>query len=143
MENIILTPIEMARKRLQIQSLDYMDSFSTNQDVKQPHVRFDPCIQLPPKRYNGIFHCIKCIILEEGNIKKTKVSPPEIPLHADWADVYGGGLKDESQSNNGILSRIKGTYQGILTLYRGFWPRYSASMILYLSNEITKEDILF
>ncbi|KAJ3315343.1 hypothetical protein HDV04_003736 [Boothiomyces sp. JEL0838] len=124
-ESLVMAPIELARKRLQAQRLDATTA-TTQQSL-------DSCIETCDRPYTGILDVLISVVKEEGPRKKGKSKNIS---QQDWQSVYGN-VEQEKESN---WKTLVGYGQGLTSLYRGFWPRYFSSLILFVSEEITKED---
>lgn len=122
-----MQPIEMCRKRLAIQRID-----AFKLENKGPEM--DTIVETHPEPLHGLFDCMLTIIREEGSVKFKKSKKIS---NEDWHSVYGG---EKETSTHGFLHSVSGIGLGIRSLYRGFWPRYLRSCILFISNEITDEE---
>ncbi|KAL2918533.1 hypothetical protein HK105_201934 [Polyrhizophydium stewartii] len=141
-EAAIVTPIEMARKRLQVQRLDAFRQSPNH--AASPHATrtqaFDSVVETSATPYTGMLNCIGCIVAEEGGrrpVKRRQHMGGNLSS-AEWQDVYGGGGGEKPAT--GVVESLGRLAKGISTLYRGFWARYAATVILYASSEIARED---
>lgn len=139
-QSLVQTPLEMARKRLQLQRIDALRKpvDSTDGYRQKP---FETCVETQPEAYTGITHCIWSIMQREGGVKsrKRRTFTGNETINSDWSDIYGGG-NEASRSSNTFVGRVGGVCKGISTLYRGFWANYCSSIILYVSNDILNEE---
>ncbi|KAJ3274209.1 hypothetical protein HDV01_003282 [Terramyces sp. JEL0728] len=122
-ESLVMAPIELARKRLQAQRIDAQTS----------QQGLDSCIETSDKPYTGILDVLISVVKEEGPRKPQKNKNIS---QQDWQSVYG----NVEQEKEGTWKTLVGLGQGLTSLYRGFWPRYFSSLILFVSEEITKEE---
>ncbi|ORX86972.1 mitochondrial carrier [Anaeromyces robustus] len=95
-EVVIITPLEMARKRIQCQikkpSSRQQQLMLINSGLNEP-VKFETAVEVSPIPYTGILNVIKRVILEEGN---------------DYND----------EGNGNAFTQL---WYGTKSLYRGFW----------------------
>jgi len=96
-EVAIITPFEMARKRIQCQikkpSSRQQQLMLINSGLNEP-IKFETAVEVSPVPYTGILNVIKRVILEEGN---------------DF---------DNEDSKGNALTQL---WYGTKSLYRGFW----------------------
>ncbi|EGF79516.1 hypothetical protein BATDEDRAFT_35418 [Batrachochytrium dendrobatidis JAM81] len=146
LEAAIVTPLEMARKRLQVQRIDAFRRSpnpvaSPNSSKSQT---FESVVATSSTPYTGLFNCIYSIIFEEGGRRPISIkSKKNLNLSAsDWQDIYGGGGSHSGpqKQSGGIWTSMVNFSKGISTLYRGFWARYATTIVLYVSNEISRDD---
>ncbi|KAI8924360.1 hypothetical protein BC831DRAFT_465872 [Entophlyctis helioformis] len=140
-ESAILAPLEMARKRLQVQRLDAFRSSPNPANPSGSRVQsFETTVETSGTPYTGIMHCLGSIIAEEGGnrsvLKKRNVNTNLSA--ADWQDVYGGGAPQSAPT--GMWASMTRLSKGLSTLYRGFWAHYASTVVLYVSSEIAKDD---
>jgi len=95
-EVAIITPLELARKRIQSQikkpSSRQQQLMLINSGLNQP-VKFETAVEVSPVPYTGILNVIKRVILEEGN----------------------------DYNNEGNSNAFTQLWYGTKSLYRGFW----------------------
>jgi hypothetical protein len=95
-EVAIITPLEMARKRIQCQikkpSSRQQQLMLINNGLNEP-VKFETAVEVSPVPYTGIFNVIKRVILEEGN-------------------------DHDEEGKGNAFSQL---WYGTKSLYRGFW----------------------
>ncbi|KAH9253281.1 hypothetical protein BASA81_008792 [Batrachochytrium salamandrivorans] len=140
-EAAVVAPLEMVRKRLQVQRIDAFRASpnpAANSNSSKAQT-FESVVETSAVPYTGMFNCIGSIIAEEGGkrpISRTTKKTSNLSA-ADWQDVYGGGIEKPA---TGVWSSVTNLSRGIATLYRGFWARYASTVILYISNEISQDD---
>jgi hypothetical protein len=118
LETLFVAPLELVRDRLALQDNSIPDEIEP--DPSQSHV------QISPKPYTGIISCMSRVIMEEGTLKTVIIDNFS---QTELASVYG--------KKNG--SR----FQGLLSLYRGFWVRYAISVAEHISKEINGNELNF
>jgi hypothetical protein len=145
-EALAITPIEMARKRLFVQRLNHVHiTKKTNitkavQDNDFDSSAFDTCINVSQHSYSGMLDCLKSVANTEAG-KPKSIAKPSALSETDWRDVYGGSVDSNSESNqNSFYNKIIKFKKGIASVYRGFWPRYLSMVILFVGEEMTREE---
>ncbi|KAJ3043461.1 hypothetical protein HDU99_009976, partial [Rhizoclosmatium hyalinum] len=148
-EVFVVTPFELARKRLQLQSLRPAGSRKAGEAT----VPFPTLVQVSVKRYDGVFDVIRRVITEEAapysssnsasnkslNVDEFDAADPygfsssKKASTGDWQDLYTSPTRNarsgNGYSNNNSESNKKGwfakSWGGLRSLYRGYWTRYS------------------
>ncbi|KAJ3298604.1 hypothetical protein HDU79_009369 [Rhizoclosmatium sp. JEL0117] len=148
-EVFVVTPFELARKRLQLQSLRPVGSRKAGEAT----VPFPTLVQVSVKRYDGVFDVIRRVITEEAapyssansasnkslNVDEFDAADPygfsssKKASTGDWQDLYTSPTRNarsgNGYSNNNSESNKKGwfakSWGGLRSLYRGYWTRYS------------------
>ncbi|KAI8587242.1 mitochondrial carrier domain-containing protein [Geranomyces variabilis] len=149
----IVTPFEMARKRLQIQWLTPQGRASS-----QAPQAFETSVVVSPRYYSGIFDCISSIVAEEGGRSRRRRRRKRVPSAAGGAnlgigtewhqvhdldgdyrmyDVPGAARR---QRDTGLIASMGRFASGVRTLYRGFWARYATRVVVYAFDEISQND---
>ncbi|KAI9339919.1 mitochondrial carrier domain-containing protein [Obelidium mucronatum] len=150
-EVFVVTPFELARKRIQAQSLKPARLRKAGEAV----IPFASCVELSThKRYDGIFDVIRRVLTEEGAAysasssspssadaakKAIKIDEYEDPFASpsskkggDWQDLYTSPTRNArssgSQNRNGKSGFTK-SWDGLRSLYRGYWTRYSIRVV--------------
>ncbi|KAJ3084344.1 hypothetical protein HK100_009307 [Physocladia obscura] len=154
-EVLVVTPFELARKRLQVQSLKPVNSANPGDPIHP----FTPIVNLAQVRYKGIFDVIRHVVTHEylsstsPSVSK-KSAPPPPPIDAapilppendafdeygswskkssDWQDLYASPSQKPaalaSSLNNRQPQKVK-YWDGVRSLYRAFWTRYSIRVV--------------
>jgi hypothetical protein len=128
-EAAIMTPLDMARKRLYVQRLD---AKSVQYGKKEATGRFDCSVETFEGVYNGAMDVVAQIVTEEGSIEKQK---PSKVSSEEWDSIYGGGSSAKKDQH-----WLKGVGSGVYSLYRGFWSKYTIMTIQFIAKEITNEE---
>ncbi|KAJ3210741.1 hypothetical protein HDU82_007460 [Entophlyctis luteolus] len=158
-EVFVVTPFELARKRLQVQSLKPDGSRNPGEAV----VPFPACVELSTRKYTGMFDVIRWVISEEGGDHHAATSSATVTSAAptvsakarsdldpfddfgwdsaskssrsggaagDWQDLYATpASKKRSDSNVKPKSSLAKSWDGMRSLYRGFWTRYAIRVV--------------
>ena len=128
-EALLLSPMELARKRLFAQKLG-----PCIEDSSKRPLMVDSSVQLHNEPYTGVLNCMISVIEEEG--KPDRPKKPKNISKADWIAIHG----EENESPATTWTTTKGYWKGFKSLFRGFWPRYASILVLFISDEISKED---
>ncbi|TPX62987.1 hypothetical protein PhCBS80983_g00154 [Powellomyces hirtus] len=143
----ILTPFEMARKRIQLQYLTHKGRLNQ----PQPQA-FETSVQVSPRHYKGIFDCISSIVAEEGGRSKRRRrrkrnSAAALGLGNEWHQVHDVDADyrmydsmTRKPRDTGLVASIGRFALGVRTLYRGFWARYATRVVVYAFDEISQSD---
>ncbi|KAJ3028984.1 UNVERIFIED_CONTAM: hypothetical protein HDU68_000424 [Siphonaria sp. JEL0065] len=151
-EVFVITPFELARKRIQVQT---MRSAKMRREAGEAVVPFASCVDLSHhKRYTGILDVIRRVITEESvgySFSNSAVDPKksgsvsasssyEDPFLSsnkkagDWQDLYssptrngrnGDAVYPKKQQKSGFNK----SWDGLRSLYRGYWTRYSIRVV--------------
>ncbi|KAJ3116026.1 hypothetical protein HDU96_010564 [Phlyctochytrium bullatum] len=149
LEVAIVTPIEVARKRIQVQKL--------KANLRVPGESYQPfraSVEMAPKYYNGLWSAIYGIISEEGPLRKRRkrgtksrswnrghadaANPPSV---GDWQDLYD--LPAEAaprRVKKSGFQKLGKFWQGVASLYRGFWARYAVEVVRFAFHEIRDSE---
>ncbi|TPX56424.1 hypothetical protein SpCBS45565_g08415 [Spizellomyces sp. 'palustris'] len=143
----IITPIDMARKRIQLQRLSPSPARSGPADAPQA---CETSVEVSPKYYSGIWNCIRSIVAEEGGKSKRRRRRrrhQSTGLASEWHQVHDHeaeyGLYDipsHRRSNTGFVASVGRFASGVRTLYRGFWARYASRVVVYAFDEISQSE---
>jgi hypothetical protein len=126
-ETLIMCPLELARKRLFAQRVD----FSKTNDLSMK------CrIETRAEPYSGVLSCLYSVTREEGGAKVNNEIISQISKD-DWRSIYGNG---QESKKDGFFESLRGIGKGFASIYRGFWPRYLGNIALFISNEIKEDD---
>ncbi|KAJ1560300.1 hypothetical protein HK096_009270, partial [Nowakowskiella sp. JEL0078] len=140
METLVITPLELARTRIQCLPL------------KQGTGGFESSIVLGEKYYNNIVDVMVSVISEEGLGGETKEKKNKANVSQgdrEWTKVeidpwFENVRNQKKAQDEKKLTAASGFWVGVRSLYRGFWARYTQRLILYFLKELTepeKEDI--
>ncbi|KAJ1550966.1 hypothetical protein HK096_003958 [Nowakowskiella sp. JEL0078] len=145
METLVITPLELARTRIQCLPL------------KQGSGGFESSVVLSGKYYNGIGNVMVSVISEEGSVggtssKKKKTNVPQgdrewtqVDSNVNFGNDFGdpwfeNARKLEKARDEKKLSAAGGFWVGVKSLYRGFWPRYVQRLTLYFLKELAEPE---
>lgn len=136
-EAAIVTPFEMSRKRILAQPINSFarDAENMPNDLKSDggRVGYAGCVEVSRDAYTGVFHCIGCILNEEGG-RVPKMSTKSV---VDWESKYGKVVFDSAENEG--KGRRKGkprTGYGVRSLFRGFETRFATSLVAYFGRDI-------
>ncbi|KAI8819921.1 mitochondrial carrier domain-containing protein [Fimicolochytrium jonesii] len=152
-EVAIVTPFEIARKRLQVQRL-------TKGNVDVLPQAFDTCVEVSPRYYSGIFDCMRSIVMEEGGtahrrrrrLRRTRgralPHSPSASTANDWHKIYDSdlphgfydGTGETGVRATGVVASVGRFATGVQSLYRGFWARYATRVVAYACDEMIKAE---
>ncbi|KAJ3159583.1 hypothetical protein HDU86_001592 [Geranomyces michiganensis] len=153
----IVTPFEMARKRLQVQWLTPQGRASS-----QAPQAFETSVAVSPRYYSGIFDCISAIVAEEGGRSRRRRRRKRVPsgggggggranlgIGTEWHQVHDldGDYRmydvpgaPRRPRDTGLIASMGRFASGVRTLYRGFWARYATRVVVYAFDEISQND---
>ncbi|KAJ3108159.1 hypothetical protein HDU97_002071 [Phlyctochytrium planicorne] len=147
----VVTPFEMARKRIQVQKL--RSNLRIAGEAAQP---FKASVEMSGKTYNGIWAAIYSIITEEGPARKKKRKASKAAVRkinptvdgfssvgggpGDWQDLYDLPSDSPRRVKKGGLQRLGKYWSGIASLYRGFWARYATEVVKFAFQEIRESE---
>ncbi|KAJ3217528.1 hypothetical protein HDU67_007779 [Dinochytrium kinnereticum] len=149
----IVSPFEMARKRLQVQKL--RGGMRVAGEASQP---FRASIEMAPKVYSGIWAAIYGIITEEGpqhrrrrkanraksaaaaSSRRTNLETFNPSGAGDWQDLYDLPSETPRRVKKGSFQRLGKYWQGIASLYRGFWARYASEVVRFAFQELRENE---
>ncbi|KAI9205678.1 mitochondrial carrier domain-containing protein [Polychytrium aggregatum] len=140
-EVALLTPIEIARKRLQVQRLSYASQSVRSLAEGEVPQAFDTCVEVASAPYAGILSAIWSIVNEEGGKQRRR------PKKNARRGIVDDGNDDDdelekilSTKKRGGNSSIQKLWLGLKTLYRGYWARYAANVVVYIFEDIGRGD---
>ncbi|KAJ3005062.1 hypothetical protein HKX48_000885 [Thoreauomyces humboldtii] len=152
----IVSPFEMARKRIQVQRM----TLGTTDATRGPQA-FSTSVQVSPRYYSGIMDCIASIVTGEGGRNRTRrPSLPPVPspsassshltfanewhqIHdadADYRMYEASARRARGGRSTGLVASVGRFASGVRTLYRGFWARYATRVVVYAFDEISQAD---
>jgi hypothetical protein len=147
----LITPFDMARKRLQVQK--FRRQFAVAGEAHQP---FKASVEMAPKIYTGIWNVIHSVVAEEScgtgrrnrkGRKRTRAASTSADTTAfgagDWQDLYDpvGSPQTRRNKRAGAISRLGRFWSGVQSLYRGYWARYATTVVSYAFSEMREKDI--
>lgn len=109
-ECIIVTPLELARKRIFAQPLD---AFKRERTIQSHPI--EGCIEMSPAPYTGVLNCLASVMSEEGGKLRKK-----IPMSHEDRKVLYNSESSQNQSTFGT---------GFRSIFRGFWTRYASALL--------------
>jgi hypothetical protein len=144
-EAFITCPLELVRSR--IFACPTKTKSSNRSTQQQDHIDISnmpsiSCVEMCPSPPSGILDCLFTVVVHEGG-RSGHSKPRTNKISIDeWESVYGGGgqVGSGDGETDTVMGKLQGYLRGIASLYRGFWPRYVALLIQFLSSEINKED---
>ncbi|KAI8846421.1 hypothetical protein BC829DRAFT_419169 [Chytridium lagenaria] len=141
----VVTPFEMARKRIQVQKLRASQRIAG--EAYQP---FRSSVEMAPRVYGGVWAAVYGIITEEGSVQRKRKSKARsvrkaqeaysTPGAGDWQDLYDLPADSPRRVRKGGLQRIGKYWQGISSLYRGFWARYASEVVRFAFQEMREGE---
>ncbi|RKO88407.1 mitochondrial carrier domain-containing protein, partial [Blyttiomyces helicus] len=164
-ETAIVTPLQLARKRIQLQRLASDPSLApepssprsspparnNNPRTRRPTTEnpypFSACVELAPTRYTGVLDCAVSVVRGEGgrsrNHRRRRRTRSGRPVGAEWhrvededADVVDRFRAARARSADGYGAAVGRVATGVQSLYRGFWPRYASTLITFAFAQI-------
>lgn len=136
-EALIITPFELARKRMFVQRVDaFKRNIHVNTDggveSDSKLQTLETCVQISPAPYTSLLHCIGSVISEEGGIvSQTSKATKE------WEEVYGTSVLPVPKA-----SFFGGMGRGVSSVYRGFWTRFAANVVEYCVHDVQRDGFL-
>ncbi|KAJ3239003.1 hypothetical protein HDU78_003103 [Chytriomyces hyalinus] len=158
-EVFVSTPLELARKRLQVQTLKPARKRKAGDAI----IPFPGCVAMNNvRRYESMFDVIQRVIVEEavvagggpieaaGASDKSKTATSSVggyddemdaylsagslsasKKNADWQDLYSpsGSKRNLNAGNPKNQSVLTKYWGGLRSLYRGYWTRYSIRVV--------------
>ena len=141
----ITCPLELIRNRLYLQRLGKcVEAPTMNPVLKTVDEKdlllilpFEPCVETNDREYKGVVDCLTSVIQNEGSrILKKKSSKISVD---EWQSIYGGAGHPEP--SHSLLHSAAGLGLGVSSLFRGFWPRYMAMLVEYVSEQVIADEI--
>jgi hypothetical protein len=129
LEVFLLTPLELARKRLFVQRFNYSG------DVADA-VTIDARVETQEIAYSGVINCLYNVVKNEGGAD-VDIEATQLISKDDWRSVYGNA--QDEKPKNGIFHSFRGFAKGVGSMYRGFWPRYVSRAIIFIADDIKNE----
>ncbi|KAI9322079.1 hypothetical protein DFJ73DRAFT_785668 [Zopfochytrium polystomum] len=162
----VLTPFEMARKRIQVQRLVGGGGRGKQAAAGAAPQPFKGVVEMAPRHYTGIWNALYWIVAEEGVGKGSRSAAAAARARGkqarararaasdaaaaaaassstgDWQELYD--IKSPASTAASSLVAVAGAssqgyWNGVLSLYRGFWARYTIEAVKFAFAEIRAE----
>ncbi|KAJ3369044.1 hypothetical protein HDU91_000122 [Kappamyces sp. JEL0680] len=144
-EALLTCPFELARSRLYLQRQGQTQAHSfADADTKAaplPALPLDTCVETSHQIYSGTLDCLRSVVQTEGGMRPRR-KPKNVTLSSDdWQNIYGGAGILKADAAPSWLHSVAGIGMGVSSVFRGFWPRYTALVIQFVSEEVNKDDM--